>query len=338
MATLTVFLVLLAIIAFISALSFGVVAQAEALARLLGEPYGTLILSLSVAFIEVALIAAVMLGPGNHAVIGRDSIMAVTMIIMNLVAGAAILVAVRGGKTLRANRTGVATYLGLLLVTLSLTFVLPTLIAPDTVLSTALQVLLAVTIALIYVFFLYRQIGPDHRDYQEVEGSKAAMGPNAPIQAVLRTSGREVVWRSTVLVALMVGVVIASHFMADYMDLALARVGAPPAVAGLIIATVVFLPETITTIRAAHLQQIQRVSNLCHGALLSTMGISVPAIIFLGLLTHQSVIFAESPVNIMFLAVTLALTYLSYGAKKISAPLGLAHLALFAVFIATLAA
>lgn len=53
------------IVAIIVACASGVVAQAEHLARRLGEPYGTLVLTLSIVVIEVVLISSVLLGPGD---------------------------------------------------------------------------------------------------------------------------------------------------------------------------------------------------------------------------------------------------------------------------------
>ena len=76
--------------------SFGAVHQADELAHRLGEPYGTLVLTVSIVVIEVALIAAVMLGPSASATIGRDSIFAVMMIIMNLVTGLCLLLGAIG--------------------------------------------------------------------------------------------------------------------------------------------------------------------------------------------------------------------------------------------------
>ena len=67
--------------------AFGVVKEADELAHKLGEPFGTLILTLSIVSIEVILISAVMLGPGENPTIGKDSIFSVMMIIMNLVMG-----------------------------------------------------------------------------------------------------------------------------------------------------------------------------------------------------------------------------------------------------------
>ena len=71
--------------------AFGVVRHAEHLAEKVGEPFGTLILTLTVVVIEVVLIASIMLGPGGSATIGRDSLFAVMMIIINGVLGLTIL-------------------------------------------------------------------------------------------------------------------------------------------------------------------------------------------------------------------------------------------------------
>ncbi len=72
--------------------AFGVVHEAEVLAGRLGEPYGTLILTLSIVIIEVALISAVMLGAKGAPTLGRDTMFAVLMIVLNGVVGIGLLV------------------------------------------------------------------------------------------------------------------------------------------------------------------------------------------------------------------------------------------------------
>lgn len=79
------------IVAVIAYCAFGVVQQAEHLAKRLGDPYGSLILTLSIVIIEVILISAVMLGPSDSSTIARDSVMAVSMVILNLVVGLSLL-------------------------------------------------------------------------------------------------------------------------------------------------------------------------------------------------------------------------------------------------------
>ena len=87
--------------------------------------------TLSIAAIEVILISAVMLGPGEHPTIARDSVMAVSMIILNLVIGVALLVSGIRHPRAHANRTGVSTYLAVLIVLLAVAFALPGLIGVD---------------------------------------------------------------------------------------------------------------------------------------------------------------------------------------------------------------
>ncbi len=62
---------------------FRVVHHAECLAVIFGEPYGTLILTLSVIGIEVALITAVMLTGDNNPTLARGTMFSVLMIVMN---------------------------------------------------------------------------------------------------------------------------------------------------------------------------------------------------------------------------------------------------------------
>ena len=124
-------LALAAIVAVIVIAAGGVVAQAEALAHRLGDPYGTLVLTLSIVVIEVVLIAAVMLGPGDHATIARDSVMAVSMIIMNLVLGLCLLVGGIRREALHVNRTGTSVYLVLLIGLGAMAFAVPTVLGED---------------------------------------------------------------------------------------------------------------------------------------------------------------------------------------------------------------
>ena len=113
------------LLATIVAASFGVVHEADYLAHKLGEPYGTLILTLSIVSIEVILIASVLLGPGHAPTIGRDSIFAVLMIILNLVMGICLVVgAARHGEQ-EFNAQGATSYLSMIALLTTVALVLP---------------------------------------------------------------------------------------------------------------------------------------------------------------------------------------------------------------------
>lgn len=322
--------------------AFGVVIEAEHLARRLGDPYGTLILTLSIVMIEVILISAVMLGPGEHATIARDSVMAVSMIILNLVIGLALLIGGlrRGG--LRPNRTGASTYLSLLIVLVGVAFAVPGLIGTDGAYTPGQAIPLAALTVLLYAFFLSRQTGRQRADFQEIsavraapavgDGRDAEPGAEPSASEALSQHRTEIIVRSSILVVTVVPIVLLSHDMAALLDDGLDRLGAPVALSGILIAMIVFLPETITTIRAAVAGEAQRVINLCHGALVSTVGVTIPAVLVIGLLTGRTVVLAETPTNLVLLGITLMLSIATFSARRVTALHGAAHLMAFLVY------
>ena len=344
-------LVLAGIVAIIVVAAGGVVAQAEALARRLGDPYGTLVLTLSIVVIEVVLIAAVMLGPGEHATIARDSVMAVSMIILNLALGLCLLVGGLKHGALALNRVGTSSYLMLLVALSALAFALPIAIGRDGAYLPAQALVTGGLTVAVYAFFLWRQMTAQAGEFREVElglGTRpagSADGPAAsdpaaeertPLRETFAVHLAELLLRSALLVATVLPIVLLSHHMAGLLDDGLARLGAPVALGGVLIAMIVFTPETLTAVRAALAGEMQRVANLCHGALVSTLALTIPTVLVIGLLTGTPVVLAESPANLLLLGVTLAVTALSGSAPRVTAVHGVVHLLLFAVYVMVL--
>lgn len=331
------------IIAVILVCAFGVVKQAEALAHRLGDPYGSLVLTLSIVMIEVILISAVMLGPGEHATIARDSVMAVAMIILNLVIGLALLVGGLRHRGMAHNRTGTSAYLSMLVVLVALAFGLPALIGTDGSYTVAQEIPIIVLTLALYAFFLYRQMGAQAGDFTEVD-PRLLQSPqrqenteeHSGIREVLAEHRTEVLVRLALLVVTVIPIVLLSHDMAALLDDGLGRLGAPVALAGVLIAGIVFLPESITAVRAALGGEAQRVNNLCHGALVSTVGLTIPAVLIIGMFTGQTVVLAESPANLLMLGVTMLLSVTTFAAKRVTAMHGAAHLVTFGVYLVVL--
>src|ERR1700726_3689078 len=145
---------------------FAAVHHAEVIAERIGEPYGTLLLTLAVTIIEVALIATIMLGEKTVTTLARDTVFAVVMIVCNGLVGICILA---GGLRYREQDVQVSgsnLYLSVLAVLATITLIMPnyTLTTPGPVYSAAqLGFVSAVTI-LLYGVFLYTQT-VRHRDY-----------------------------------------------------------------------------------------------------------------------------------------------------------------------------
>jgi Ca2+:H+ antiporter len=117
------------------------------------------------------------------------------------------------------------------------------------------------------------------------------------------------------------------------VDHGIAVLHAPPAIGGVLIALIVFTPEAMSALRAALDNQMQRAVNLCLGAVSSTIGLRVPAILAIGLITGQSVVLGLAPASIVLLAVTLVLCTITFCGPPTTILEGAGHLVLFFVYI-----
>lgn len=95
-------------------LAFSVVRHADCLAVLLGEPYGTLVLTLAAIGIEVSMIAAVMLTGDRNATLARDAMFAVLMIVLNGILGVTLLIGGFRHHEQVYNLRGASAYLGVI--------------------------------------------------------------------------------------------------------------------------------------------------------------------------------------------------------------------------------
>ena len=326
-----VFTLLALIVGVIIVCSGGVVTQAEHLAHRLGDPYGTLVLTLSIVGIEVILISAVMLGPGDHHTIARDSVMATVMIVLNLVIGLALIVGGMRHNNLQVNRAGISAYLSMLVVLIATAFAIPAAIGTDGAYNTAQAITIVTLTVILYAFFLYRQTGAQHADFTETDKDIVASN-NPGIAAIFREHKGEILTRALVLLITVIPIVLLSHDMASLLDDGLSRLGAPIALSGIIIAMIVFLPEAITTVRAAWGGEGQRVVNHAHGALVSCVGLTLPVVLIIGLLTGQTVTLAENPTNLLLLGISLALSIATFNSQKVTAIHGGAHLFVFILY------
>lgn len=307
--------------------AFGVVREADHLAHQLGEPYGTLILTLSIVSIEVILIAAVMMGPGEAPTIGRDSIFAVMMIILNLVTGICLLVGgLRYGEQ-EYNAQGALAYVAMTALLTGTALVLPnTLRTGNGTFWPAQAIAFSAFTVVLYGAFLLMQM----RGYRRLFMQPAPGALSIPVQT---TGGREVsaddrkasldtrgnMIRSLTLVGMMLPIILLAHDLAILVDHGIELAGAPVALGGVLIAIIVFTPESITAVKAALRNEMQRAVNLCLGAFVSTVGLTVPAVLVVGLVTGKSVVLGITPTETVLLLLTIGLTAITFLGQRTSA-------------------
>jgi Ca2+:H+ antiporter len=306
---------------------FAAVHHAEVIAERIGEPYGTLLLTLAVTVIEVALIATIMLGEKPVPTLARDTVFAVVMIVCNGLVGVCILA---GGLRYREQDfqiSGANLYLSVLIVLATITLVLPnyTLTTPGPLYSAAQLAFVSVVTIILYGVFLYTQT-IRHRDYFIIEGDSTG---NDAEHASSRTLMLSIV---LLLVSLLAVVLLAKKFSLA-VDIGTELIGAPPAFAGILVALLILLPESVAAIAAARKNELQKSINLALGSSLATIGLTIPAVAVVAYALDKTLVLGLEPREVVLLVMTLILSMLTFGTGRTNILFGLVHVLVFAVFV-----
>lgn len=313
--------------------AFGVVSEAEKLAHRLGEPIGTLVLTLSIVIIEVVLVGAVMLSGSHVPTLGRDTMFAVLMIVLNGVVGLGLLV---GGIRYRQqsfNLEGATSYLALIIPLSLIALVLPnfTLSAAHGRLSLLQALCFSAFTVLLYGLFLWLQTGRHKGFFRPADGADPLPTAAAPSEtdAIATSTGKSVLF----LLLNLLPIILLSKSLAKQLDAGISQLGAPAPLAGIVVAMIVFTPEGISALKAVARNELTRAINLCLGAAASTVGLTVPAVLIIGLITGEPVILGLSAANMILLSMTLVLNILTFSGTRTTMLEGAVHLSLFFVFL-----
>lgn len=323
--------------------AFGVVRHAEGLAHLLGEPYGTLILTLAVISIEVSLIAAIMLAGENEPTLARDTMFAVLMIVLNGMVGLALLLGGLRHREQHYNLHGAKAFLAIIVPLAVITLVLPVFAgSPRLRAFTPVQgAFFAATTIFLYGVFLGTQT-LRHSNYFLQPGAHARLPVNdgnsnsdeeATHAASTHFSIRSAPYHGAFLILTMLPVVLLSKKLAVFVDFGIEHIGAPTAFGGLIIAILVLSPEGVGALRAALANQLQRSVNILLGSALATIGLTVPAVLTIGLATDRTVELGLNDLEMVLLLLTLAVSTLTFTGGRTNILQGAVHLMLFLVYV-----
>ncbi|PSL19815.1 calcium:proton antiporter [Shimia abyssi] len=319
-----IFLVMLATV-------FRVVHHAECLAEIFGEPFGTLILTLSVIGIEVALITAVMLTGDGTPTLARDTMFSVLMIVLNGLVGLSLLIGGIKHGFQSFNLTGANAYLVVLLPVAITSLVLPsfTLSAPGGGLSplqTGFQIVMSL---LLYgIFLAYQTLGKPEIFRQPQDA------PNIPAATSSHThEAQSVPFHVIGLVLAMLPLVLMSKKLAVYVDFGIVQVGAPVALGGFLVAVMILTPEAMAAFDAAKENQLQRAVNICLGSALATIGLTVPAVLTASSIYGLPIELGLDGPEIVILALTLAVSIVTFVGARTNALQGVVHLAAFLTFV-----
>jgi Ca2+:H+ antiporter len=314
--------------------AFGVVHEAETLAEMLGEPLGTLVLTLSIVVIEVVLISAVMLGSEDKATLARDTMYSVLMIVLNGVVGLGLLMGGIRHYEQTYNLKGASAYLSVIIPLTIIALVLPnfTTSTHDGTLSPVQAVMFSLLTIGLYGCFLWLQTGR-HRGYFVAPDARPIDPKEMEHHRPETLDKKSLLMHFGLLLVNILPIVILSKSMAKVLDYGIEVTGAPAALGGIVIATLVFAPEGISALNAIRADQLTRAVNLCLGAVASTLGLTVPAVLGISLFTHHPVLLGLAPSGMVMLISTLILSSITFSNSRTTMLEGAVHLSLFVVFL-----
>jgi Ca2+:H+ antiporter len=314
--------------------AFAVVRHAESLAVRLGEPLGTLVLTLSVTGIEVMMISAAMFTGHGSPALARDAMFAVVMIVLNGMVGLTLLLGGLRYHEQTYNLQGANAFLAVIVPLAVLGLVLPnfTESSPGPTFSPLQATFLIVMSVGLYGVFLAIQ-NSRHRHYFVAPGPAAERegGPIADPHG--QREVRPLAYHTLFLVAYLLPLVILSKQLAVPVEYGISVLRAPPALGGFLVAALVLSPESLGAVRAALANQLQRSVNLLLGSVLATISLTIPAVLAIGVITGKAIILGLNAAGMTMLSLTLVLSTLTFTSSRTNVLLGAVHLLLFLAYL-----
>ena len=308
-------------------LSKSVANQADRVSELIGQPYGTLVLTAAVMTIELALVASTMLTGESNPTLARDSMFSVVMIALTGVTGICnVLAAVRRGtlgsdgqvdtsQMAAPNLLGALTYWDLISTMCVLALVIPNFSRSTTEanFSTPVNAVLSVVAFGVYAIFLTAQMGRYRNLYTERESLIVAVGGGGDALETLDAEHDDndlPLWKAAaLLVAGLLVVCLIAESMGQLIETGITDLGLPSSLAGVLVAMLILAPEALNAIQAASAGEVQRSINTLYGSVVATVSLTVPAVLVLGGITGTNVILGLEPFEMVLLALTLILSY-----------------------------
>ncbi len=330
-------LMLVWLFAVIMGSAFAVVHQAESLAVRLGEPLGTLVLTLSVIGIEVMMISAVMLTGDGKPTLARDTMFGIVMIVLNGMVGLALLLGGLRHHEQEYNLQGANAFLSLIVPLTVLGLVLPnfTQASEGPTLSAFQSIFLAVMSIAIYVIFLIIQ-NWRHREYFLGPATSGAIERQSvaaePVEAA-HSETNSPTYHAVLLVLYLLPLVVLAEEIALPIDHGIHVLHAPVALGGFLVAALILSPESLSATRAALANDLQRSINILLGSVLASIGLTIPAVLTIGLVTGKTVILGLAPADSLLLVLTLAVSALTFTKNRTNVLMGAVHILLFLAYL-----
>jgi len=314
--------------------AFGVVRHAEVLAEYLGEPYGTLILTIAAVSIEVTIMATVMLSGDPNPTLPRDTVFAVLMIVLNGMIGLSVIVGALNHRQQQYNLQGAVAFLAVITCLSVISLVVPTFTTStaDHTMTMLQAIVFGLLTVLLYGGFLMIETVRHRAFFMERKGTNRIAGAEPAHEPGLGPR-RSVTYHAVLLFLTLLPVVLLAEKLAAVIDFGIEKLHAPTTLGGILIAILILSPEGLTAFQAARRNHLQRSVNLLLGSGLSTIGLTIPVMLALSLVISLPLQMGLESVPAILLVLTLFISQMTFSGAPTNILLGGVHLVLFISFI-----
>ena len=95
----------------------------------------------------------------------------------------------------------------------------------------------------------------------------------------------------------------------------------------------VLAPEGVAAVKSALSNQLQRTVNIALGSSLSTIGLTIPAVLVIGMVTGEKVELGLDPAEVYLLLLTLLVCTVNFSVARTNVLHGIVHLVLFFTYV-----
>ncbi len=302
---------------------------AELIAHKTGEPYGTLVLAISVTIIETSLIISMMIaGQDGSEFIARDAVFATVMIVLNGIIGLCIFVGGLKHYEMVFRNEGTNSALAVLAALATFTLVMP-IVTVSTAGPTFTQSQLAfagiASLALYAAFIFFQTVS--HRDYYLPKIADQIV-TDENIHAD-KPSNLKTAISSVLLLVCLVVVVALAKALSPAIEAGVKAADAPKTIVGIAIALLVLLPEGYAAVRATTANRLQSSLNLALGSGLASIGLTIPTVAGIAILLDLPLSLGISDLNMVLLYLSLFIGALTLAIGRTTLLQGMVHIIIF---------
>lgn len=313
--------------------AMGVVHHAEQLAHKLGEPYGTMILTLSAVTVEVIMVATMMFHADSDPTLARNTIFSTVMILFNGLIGLCMLLGGFKFGEQKYNLKSSNSFFSMIFCIVGAGLFIPIIISPESL--NHYYIFLIILELLLYIFFIRMQ-SKEHNYYFIFQTGVFQKDVGEKKAEEISDSARKQIkgfYHTAMLILTITAISFLAETLSIVIDDGVDKLHWPAEVAGLVVALIIVSPEGLTAIRAGLKNDMQRVVNISLGSVLSTISLTIPVVLLIGIFTHREIILAVSPDQAVLIVISLLVGMLSYKDGETNALQGLIHLMLFVTFV-----